>query len=419
MQTYIEPSLEKESRVYDTVTVGAMAAHCYKFKNGGMMSLQSQRLKIGLPPAAERKSPIWTDEERRCYDIDWKIQERMDTCLPQALATLVTSICKKLSLAILHVDSEFCNNWLRQLVAVGYVINLESLLSTQGTEIGMLEDMRMAVSELQYCTIKILEGNPQDNPVGFAGVESVQLITPDDRRMRSREDADSKWPTAWHASWKRENYQICIKVIGGNRVLPRALFETDSISVHPLLFNQGINEKQTLAQTTGSSFIQLQEVINVDSFKKLERIFDSYKQFQSSLTNNATSLHIHTISTKMDVLRDLVKSTGHRKKRPEILQISSDICRSLAFGRVTICKSAKDRTGMSVTLEQGRLLVQHHHLPSSSLQEVVSVMRSTGVRLENAFKNTGRRVFAFNALQRSLLPEEYRCPPRTAGKNES
>ena len=74
---------------------------------------------------------------------------------------------------------------------------------------------------------------------------------------------------------------------------------------------------------------------------------------------------------------------------------------------------------MSVTLEQGRILVQRHGLPEHKKAGIVSVMRSEGVRIENALKNTGRRVFAFNALQRSLLPEEYRCPPQTSGRNVS
>ena len=43
-------------------------------------------------------------------------------------------------------------------------------------------------------------------------------------------------------------------------------------------------------------------------------------------------------------------------------------------------------------------------------------MRLHGVRREIAEKNTGRSKFAFNALQRSLLPREYR-PPQAATSN--
>ena len=71
---------------------------------------------------------------------------------------------------------------------------------------------------------------------------------------------------------------------------------------------------------------------------------------------------------------------------------------------------------MSVTLEQVQLLCDFHGLPPEFLMRTASTMRSNGVRLENAFKNTGKRHYAFNALQRSLLPEEYRCPEGTYGR---
>uniref|UniRef100_K3XCX0 Uncharacterized protein n=1 Tax=Globisporangium ultimum (strain ATCC 200006 / CBS 805.95 / DAOM BR144) TaxID=431595 RepID=K3XCX0_GLOUD len=112
----------------------------------------------------------------------------------------------------------------------------------------------------------------------------------------------------------------------------------------------------------------------------------------------------------MDAAQSLVKT-----KRPEILKRSSDLCRELGGGRVTVCKSAKDRTAMSVTLEQVRILHRHHDLPDNRIPATVSVMRSHGVRIENALKNTGKRQFAFNKLQRSLLPEEYRCPDQVGG----
>ena len=109
--------------------------------------------------------------------------------------------------------------------------------------------------------------------------------------------------------------------------------------------------------------------------------------------------------------RQVVKS-----KHPQIVQESSHLCRLLGAGRATSCKSAKDRTGMSVTLERVRLLSENHGLPEEFVVRTVSTMRSNGVRLENALKNTGKRQYAFNSLQRSLLPDEYKCPEGTYGR---
>jgi hypothetical protein len=122
------------------------------------------------------------------------------------------------------------------------------------------------------------------------------------------------------------------------------------------------------------------------------------------------------ISELLSSLEELIHHANRqivKSKHPQIIQQGSKLCRLLGAGRVTSCKSAKDRTGMSITLEQVRLLCDYHGLPSDYFMRTVSTMRSNGVRLENAYKNTGKRQYAFNTLQRSLLPEEYRCPEGT------
>ncbi|RLN91941.1 hypothetical protein BBJ28_00026450 [Nothophytophthora sp. Chile5] len=236
---------------------------------------------------------------------------------------------------------------------------------------------------------------------------------------------------------------IRVKLRSGKVKLGNALRHGGPIKVCPVLFTQGINEKQTLANNTGSSSTRLQDVINANSLKSLRHYCERYSNYmavqqvheqqrqeqqrEQSGASVATAPALPTGPSRDEIQRmlaeldKLIGTAGRqaRKKRPEILQLSSDLCRRIAGGRVTVCKSAKDRTGMSVTLEQGRILVQQHGLREQKKAGIVAVMRSEGVRIENALKNTGRRVFAFNALQRSLLPEEYRCPPQTGGRNMS
>lgn len=52
--------------------------------------------------------------------------------------------------------------------------------------------------------------------------------------------------------------------------------------------------------------------------------------------------------------------TSRNEKNVDILPLTADFARKLNAGRLTSCKSAKDRTSMSVTWEQARLLQKQY-----------------------------------------------------------
>jgi hypothetical protein len=70
------------------------------------------------------------------------MMERSDICIPQAVAALVTSFVQKLELLLDNAMFQ------EQLATVGFLVHFESLLSTYGSEIGMLGDMEYAVRSL-------------------------------------------------------------------------------------------------------------------------------------------------------------------------------------------------------------------------------------------------------------------------------
>ncbi|ETN80039.1 hypothetical protein NECAME_02518 [Necator americanus] len=88
-------------------------------------------------------------------------------------------------------------------------------------------------------------------------------------------------------------------------------------------------------------------------------------------------------------------------------------CQLMGGQAVICCKSGKDRTGMAVTLEQGRLLRETCGLNAAQLQEVIASLRRDGTRRENCRKNVGKAVYSFSPFQMHFLPKAFRPPGGT------
>ena len=212
--------------------------------------------------------------------------------------------------------------------------------------------------------------------------------------------------------------------------LPESLKRGGMVSVFPLLFTQGINEQQTLAIVSNDT--KLQEEINLENACKLIDFFELYKKHRaklqpdvdplSLLDDNVSSApdlpirpdcQLSVLQKDLDTLVQLIR-TSHREKNTQILPLAADWTRRVLAGRSTSCKSAKDRTSMSITWEQARILSRYHEMPESEIASVRNQLRSQGVRLENAFKNIGKKKYAFSNLQLRAIPEEYRAPSSVA-----
>lgn len=431
----------KEVSAYDFTTVGAPAAHVYKFNKGGILSYQNRRKKMEAKIAdADLDLSKWPEEVREYDDLKWDLQLRMDCAFAQALAALTCSFVRKVEVAIQNPDVIRGEDMLRQMSSLGFLFQVESLLSTHGKEIGMLEDMAGSVEHLSCVTFVIQD--VRDKPTNRFSF----------RMSRRKDVADEagvvKVTVSNKTGAKRSHikYIVTIQVATSEVELPERLAAGGEIHVTPVLFSQGINEMQTIANNTERAKTELQDVINFRSLKPLKAFCEKYRRLVVAMPNSGMSglsssrsragstrykamstdstltspLHLtqDEVTQELRALETSINEAAQslvKTKRTEILKRSSDLCRELGGGRVTVCKSAKDRTAMSVTLEQVRILQRHHDLPAHRVPATVSVMRSHGVRIENALKNTGKRQFAFNKLQRSLLPEDYRCPDQVGG----
>ncbi|XP_065177495.1 inositol polyphosphate-4-phosphatase type I A-like [Sycon ciliatum] len=307
-----------------------------------------------------------------------QLLSRYDAVMSQALSALVTSFCTTLW-------SNISNKvFLRLLQDVGFLAHFESLLSTHGDEMGMIEDMWFAVRQLNNV--------------------KLHIVCVDNGDLGEPEVSGTRWDMHVNVPLQESLFEE----------LPAVLRNGDDIRVRAVLFTQGINEAQTLADLNFVSQSHIQSDINQGSYPIMAEFVQSYRALCVDIGSAKLAVEASVLPPLLDQLEDAVKST--KSKNVEILRLSEEISHRIFAGRLTSCKSAKDRTAMAVTLEQCHILLRDHGLLHSDFQQALDSMRSRGTRLQNCMKNIGHRQYAFNSFQLKCIPALY-CPPAgTFGK---
>ncbi|XP_020297065.1 type II inositol 3,4-bisphosphate 4-phosphatase isoform X3 [Pseudomyrmex gracilis] len=324
------------------------------------------------------------------------VRYRRDVCFSQALTALVTGLMAKLWCQ--RPDPMF----LLILTTLGPLVSFEGLLSYYGDEIDMWGDMAVAVEDTHTVTFTLSRCGIQPRVEGKSN--AFQFPMPRVVGSRSALTVILPVPDAIYS---------LLPLVPSSR-------QTVSFNVTPVFFNVGINEMASLAESLGTT--KPQEKSNMDNFDRLNEYYLRFKKLnlptEPTSTRFATrSILGHTLSDMMANLKTCVQEKVN--KNVEILQLSSQICRRMRGLRFTSCKSAKDRTGMSITLEQVNILTSEYHLAEHEYMRALDCMRSEGCRRENTWKNIGVRKYAFNSLQILTLPKHYRPPTGTYGSAQT
>ncbi|GBG33063.1 Type II inositol 3,4-bisphosphate 4-phosphatase [Hondaea fermentalgiana] len=372
---------------------------------------------------------------------------RESVVLSQALSSLVTCFVTELAVRLsgsdiaVHHVSQWAESgaigglWVRQLYEIGFLVGWESLVSAQGKELGMLEDAIAGLEALEKSTRFHIIPYEDMPSCGFAKSASEALLLRQECQIyvHVSDGADaSRSPRgagSGDANDRQQASEIQVYI-----AVPRQEYETlvapvtseklmRGIRVVPVLFTQGINETQTLANLTtfltdtAGSTRQLD--LNHASLRRVERYLESYREWLRLCGYGVgRGGEPETLRLAAESLQRAVHAQQRAAKDVQVLISAENAVRALNGGRITFCKSGKDRTAMSMTLEQTRLLRATPLPGNRSLehlddQVMANLMREYGGRIVVAEKNVGRPKYSFNAAQRQLLPSIYRPPTTT------
>lgn len=359
-----------------------------------------------------------------------ELKDRLDIIGSQILSAAVGCIISTVDLAA--AGSQHHRHQLENTVKFGYLMNFESLLSTQGKEIGMLEDFAAGAKWLRNVFVQFRKHKTTGSHF------IIKNFSPSDRRTftggpaneNSASDANS---AVAMATQSRSGHYLLVTIgikESHMSVLPSQLVAGKPFRMRCVLFTQGVNEKQSLVHAYKANSVKVQDRINRDNLEELKDLYAIFRRLNhhesdhrsqsSSLRRRASSVGDlmpgrYSIQALDDLLAQIehhiCSSSNQFKKNVALLTDTSDFCRELGGSRVTCCKSGKDRTAMSVTLEQARICIAE--LKATHGSTLCASMRLYGVRRKNVFLNTKADKFAFNEVQRKMLPECYKPPAGT------
>eukprot|EP00656_Telonema_subtile_P006157 TRINITY_DN12826_c0_g2_i1.p1 TRINITY_DN12826_c0_g2~~TRINITY_DN12826_c0_g2_i1.p1 ORF type:complete len:788 (-),score=158.25 TRINITY_DN12826_c0_g2_i1:230-2593(-) len=402
---------------FNITTVGAFAAHSLAGKNLITLSEEMEICTQKLATETSLRAPAeeLLNLEMQIATLRGKLEYRTTVALGQALSAAVNTLLESVRECFRCEREAEVVQWCE----IGYLFQMQSLLSTQGNETSMLQDMRYAMNLLR--------------------------------------DVSVLFHSEANGGWQVTRDQAELGLASGGLVLrvPIPAQEADwlehlqllrvPIQFVPCLFTLGVNEMQSIANVIpGIGDPLVQTKVNQQGFADLRAYWTAFgeaksqpellpwmdlsesfavtetqrerAQWEAEETQNSEKLSM------WQSLQALVAKHEPNEKDVQLLVDSAMLCRAMHGGRATCCKSAKDRTSMAVSLEVAVLVAAKGLLgdePFMREEEIRNILTSlrgdAGVRLQNCKLNTGKKMYAFNKFQQRTLPDLLKPPPEFAG----
>ena len=351
---------KKGAAVYPTISLGAIAAHSLGLTSGGLLSIGSA-LAADVT-AAERGQPNWLTSKARHY------AQRCVLLKCEAYSALAASFALSCQQAAARNDRSYFS----QVKSVGYLVHIESLLTTRGEEWSMLQDVSAAA---------IMMGRVQMTVAAEGGA--------------SEQKGDTT-PIAVHGARECPVLTFSLLELGfrdGSHAASLGLPCGSSVGVQPTLATQGVTEEQSLANLFRTNTDE-QSQINSKCVEQLALYHEKRLATPTTTTAAASSKADDDARVKCGVL--LARARGLLRNPPdaknvELLQTVSALARLLGGGRITLCSNGRDRTSMRLTNEHGQLLQDYHGLDEAAATALVAAMRRSGARRERNVSSPARR----------------------------
>ena len=352
-------SAPKSAERVASITFGAPAAHSLGFGSGGLHMLREKLDKMIEASRNQKRSPERTFQQLHTR---FMVKARESVVFSQALAALVASSIEQITSIVVEKRSKE----LRQLHEAGLLVHSVSLLSTHGKEEGMIDDFRAAYDDLEVrlslvasseggggdlirvSSVKptpgsssVLQSDLEDSfhgSIGFrpsglgsrggsllgdigslsepgagrgggrsVGVGSLTEVKVERDQAAQRSTSGKVTVTL---AVQAQSFLWVAKELGLTADVPMI------IDVFPVLFNLGVNEMQTVANSTGSVAIQTE--INKKGVKLLRWYHSMFLNTGSNLSGPGSLIPIagsETIPHLLDMLEKYVDVEAKEKSK--------------------------------------------------------------------------------------------------------